>query len=282
MKDINLSFFNTAKYKLVLSLSMSVFFYLFLTFFLPFGVDNYNPFHEYTLAFLLEIFYFFGVVLSFSLLNEFLLRPLFIRKATRRGIVLWSLWTVILLSTAVFFTYNILGNWHDFHLKSYLGFIVNCTSVFIFPIVGTFFFFRYRSLQQHIDHILTNKEEPITGSELITFNGQGSKDQITLSVSSFLYGRAQDNYVELYYLKQQKPVKFLIRASLGKLSESIEHAAIARCHRSYMVNLFHVNEVSGSRTEINLFLDPLENPVPVSRSYRETIMNRLRVLKNFD
>ena len=282
MQTSELSFYNSRPFKVTLCLVVSVFFYVFLVFFLPFGVDNYNPAHQYTLSFLLEIFYFFITTLLALLLNEFLLRPLILKKVTLKSIIAWSLWTFLLLSSLIFLTYNLLGNWHDYSLKSYLGFLVNCTSVLVFPVVGTFFFFRYRSLQRRMDHILTSKEDLGSSDQLITFTGQGSKDQISLSSAIFLYGKAQDNYVELYYLEQEKLSKFLLRTSLSKLIASIDHPAIIRCHRSYMVNLLRVQAIKGGRNDIQLYLDAFDTAIPVSKSHREAVIQELRTLKQFD
>mgnify|MGYP002335652397 CR=1 FL=1 len=259
---------------------MAIFFYVFLVFFLPFGVDNYNPRHQYTLAFLLEIFYFFVVVLSFSLANEFLLRPLFVKEASAKSISIWTLWSFILLGTLIFFTYNYLGNWHDFRIKSYFGFIGNCGSVLIFPTLGTFFVFRYRSLQDRMHHILSSKKE-FGGHELIQFRGQGNKDHITLASSIFLYGQAQDNYVELYYRKDEQLNKFLMRTSLSKLIASINHPSIVRCHRSYLVNLPQVEAIKGGTNDLELHLRATDIAVPVSKSYREEVITQLKSLMDF-
>ena len=281
MQKNDLSFYNTTRYKLLLCICIGLFFYLFLIFFLPFGIDNYNPNHEYTLAFLLEISKFAAGILVLSVINEIVLRPLFIKRASLKAVVLWSLWTMVLLSSLTFYIYNYLGNWHDYSVQSYLGFLINTSSVLLFPIIGVFFFFRYRSLQYEIEHFLTTKENNIDAEQLISFKGQGTKDQITLKASSFLYGRAQDNYVELYYLEQQQLKKFLIRSSLQKLIDTISFKPISRCHRSFIANLLQVKSVKGANHEMTLFLDPFDTMVPVSKSYKELIMKRLRELKNF-
>ena len=118
MPTTDYSFFHTRKYRLSLCLSIALFFYFFMIFFLPFGVDNYNPQHEYTLKFLLEIFYFTAVIFLFLLFNEFVLHPLLFQKTSVQAIIRWTLWTFLLLSTVIFFTYNFLGNWHDFRLST--------------------------------------------------------------------------------------------------------------------------------------------------------------------
>jgi len=281
MEKNSFSFYNTSKYKISLSFSISIFFFFFIIFFLPFGVNNYNPNHQYTFHFFLEIFYFFVPLLTFSLFNEIILRPIVFKKATFKKIILWSIWTLFILSTVIFITYNLLGNWHDFRLSSYLEFLIQVPVVLLFPLLGTFFFFRFRSLQYQIEHILTTKERFLDENQLIEFNGQGSKDQITLSLGNFLYGKSQDNYVELYYLENKQLKKILIRSSLSNLSKSINNIVIVRCHRSYMVNLLQVTAVKGGNHEMTLDIDHFDATVPVSKSYQDSTLENLHEIKNF-
>jgi len=281
MKNNNFSFYDTSKYKISLSFSLSIFFYFFIIFFLPFGVGNYNPNHQYTLGFFLEIFLFFVPLLAFSLFNEFLLRPLILKKTSFKKIIIWNIWVLFLLSTVLFITYNILGNWHDFKLNSYIEFLIQVSVVLLFPLVGVFFFFRYRSLQCQIEHILTTKEIFLGENQLIEFKGQGSKDQITLSLINFLYGKSQDNYVELYYLEKEQLKKFLIRSPISNLSKSINNLVIVRCHRSYIVNLLQVTAVKGGNHEITLNIDSFDSIIPVSKSYQDSTLETLHKIKNF-
>lgn len=281
MNQSDLSFYRTKQYKIVLSLSLAIFFYSFLIFFLPFGVDNYNPNHQYTSEFLFEISKFSAGILLLSLVNEFILRPVLVKSVSLKNIIGWSIWTLILLSSLTYVIYNYLGNWHDHSLTSYAGFIVNTSAVLIFPMVGVFFLYRYRTLQYKMEHILTTKDRFIDINQLINFVGQGAKDQITLSLSNFLYGKAQNNYVELYYLEQDELKKFLIRSSLQNLLDGIQSKAIVRTHRSYIANLLHVNAIKGARQEMTVFLDPIDILVPVSKSYRTEMLHLLKELKNF-
>lgn len=277
----NFLFYNTLKYKVVLSFTLAIFFYCFIIFFLPFGVNNYDPNHQYTFNFLFEIFYFFLPLLAFSLLNEIVLRPFVLKKVSFRRIILWSFWTLFFLSTVIFITYNILGEWHDFTLNSYLEFLIQVPLVLLFPIVGVFFFFRYQSLQNQIEQILTSKETMLDEQQLLEFKGQGSKDRITLSLSNFLYGKSQDNYVELYFLENGELKKFLIRSSLNNLLVSVHSEVIVRCHRSYFINLLHVSAVKGGNYEMTLHIDTKDTVIPVSKSYRESTLKHLHKVKNF-
>ena len=82
--------------------------------------------------------------------------------------------------------------------------LIQVSVVLSFPIMATYFVFRYKTLQQQIEYILTTKKAFIDSNQLIAFKGQGSNDQITLSLTNFLYGKSQDNYVELYYIEKEQ------------------------------------------------------------------------------
>ncbi|WP_224484748.1 LytTR family DNA-binding domain-containing protein [Robertkochia aurantiaca] len=276
MKKNDLSFFSSKAYKLTLCFSLAIFFYLFIVFFLPFGVDNYDPDHKYTTEFLLEMLYFFIILLLTCAANEFLLKPLIIRSNSPKNVILWSLWTLFFLSTAVYFTYNFLGNWHDFHLSSYFEFLRDCPAVLIFPLIAVFFFFRYRSLQDRVNYILKEQHNYKDSERLLTFIGSGSKDRISLAASRFLYGRAQNNYIELFYIEKNEKQKFVIRATLGQLVTSLNDPAIRRCHRSFMVNLEQVRTIKGNHQNMRLILAPFDSEVPVSPSYTADIMSLLK------
>lgn len=281
MDKTNFSFYNTRKYKVSLSIVLAVFFYFFIVFFLPFGVNNYNPNHQYSSEFFLEMFYLIFPVFICSLVNESVIRPLILKQLTLKKIIAWKIWVLIFLSSIVFIGYNYLGNWHDLRLSSYLEFLIQVSVVLLFPLLGVFFFFRYRTLQFQIEHILTTKERFLNENQLIEFKGQGSKDQITLSLGNFLYGKSQDNYVELYYLENEQLKKFLIRSSLQKLTKSINTFAIVRCQRSYMVNLLQVASVKGGNQELTLHIDHFNTTIPVSKSYVSSTLETLHEIKNF-
>lgn len=281
MNSPDLSFYNSIRYKVALSVVISIFFYAFMIIFLPFGVSNYNPNHEYTAEFLIAIGIFMVVTFVVSLLNELLLRPFIFKAVTFRNIVLWSIWTFILLGLVNFFVYNIQGNWHDFHLWSAFMFVINCASITIFPVVGTFFYFRYQALREKFHHELNNRDSRTDPDQLISFSGQGVNDQITLSLADFIYGQAQDNYVELHFILNNNPAKKLIRASLSQLAGDTAGTGIIRCHRSYLVNLYHVRAITGNSSGYKLTVNHIDVPLPVSKSYQEETMTYLRQVKNF-
>ena len=184
-------FYHSSVYKLVLSFVNGIFLYVFLLVFLPFGVSNYDPNHEYTLEFLLEIGHFVPLVIFLTLFNEFAIKPIFKGRSSLKFIIGWTIWSFILLGSAVFLLYNFLGNWHDWRWSSFPGFVIDVSAVLLFPIAGTFFFFRYKKLQEEYDEVLTKAEGGSDLKEMIHFSGEGVKDNISISVQDFLFARMQ-------------------------------------------------------------------------------------------
>lgn len=280
MSYVDLHFYIERDYKLALTFSIASFFYVFVLFFLPFGVNNYDPNHHYTFSFFLEIFFLVVIIGVFTFLNEFYIKPFVVKTVSVKIIILWTLWTFVLLSTATFFAYNLLGNWHDLKLSSFLSFIPNCSSVFIFPTAGVFFYFRQKNLEEKIEEVYYLIEKPKLVEQLVTFSGQGMNDQISLTLSNFLYGMAQDNYVQLYYKKDSEIKRFLIRSSLTKLLSTIKNPSIIRCHRSYIVNLQKVETVRGGLNDLHITITNSKLEIPVSKTYREAALKGLKDIRN--
>lgn len=274
------SFFQERAYKWTQTLSMGVFLYLFLIAFLPFGVSNYNPNHEYTGSFLLEISIFGLITLLASVWNEFFLKRLLPQPIRLPHIIGWSLWTTLSVGVVLFITYNYLGNWHDWTFKSGIKFVLEVSMVFIFPIAGTFIYFNYQSLKSKYDAILTSESEVDT-RQLIKLTGQGTHDQLAVAADDFLYARAQDNYVELHFLRNGTNQSELFREKLSGLLAQVDDDFIIRCHRSYLVNLLAVTSIKGRSSDLKLFLKNTDQPLPVSKTYLEDTMAGLKRHKHF-
>ncbi|TNE47499.1 MAG: LytTR family transcriptional regulator [Bacteroidetes bacterium] len=280
MQTRTITFIHSPRFKLTLSLSQGFFSGLFMLVFLPFGINNYDPHHSYTWLFIGVICQLMGVIAASSLLLEFLIKPLFHSVASLTFAILWTLASYIPMSQACFLFYNYLGNWHDFRLSSAVEFYFNCLSVFLFPTVGVFVYFNYAQLRSAYQSVLTNIESQIAPEDLLTFRGQGANGQLTVAIDKFFYAQAQDNYVELKYLHQGKVAKFLMRASISKLAETVK-SPVVRTHRSFLVNLYQVKMIRGNDADTRLSLEQISEEIPVSKTYRTQVMQELRKLKNF-
>ncbi|MFC5271122.1 LytTR family transcriptional regulator DNA-binding domain-containing protein [Adhaeribacter terreus] len=110
-------------------------------------------------------------------------------------------------------------------------------------------------------------EIPVTAApQTFTFTSESGTEQITLTVSQFLFAMAADNYIELHYLENGQTRKNLIRSSLTRLEETIKaNPKLVRCHRAYLVNLEQVTNFSGNAQGLKLELFNTPESIPVSR-----------------
>jgi DNA-binding LytR/AlgR family response regulator len=89
---------------------------------------------------------------------------------------------------------------------------------------------------------------------------------VKIKLADLLYVEAENNYISLVTAEK----KFLLRLSLGQLLEKINYKALARIHRSYVVNINAIQSFSDQEVTIN------NHQLPIGRNYKEDF------LKNFD
>ena len=97
-------------------------------------------------------------------------------------------------------------------------------------------------------------------------------DEFNLAIEDFLFAKSDDNYVEIYFLNDKIVSRKIVRNTLKNVySLFAEHKEIFKCHRSYIVNLKHVQRISGNAQGYKLHLQESGEIIPVSRSLNETV-----------
>jgi len=206
--------------------------------------------------------------------NEFLLRPLVPRHLTRRRLFGWLAWTYLLLATAMFLFYNWLGEWHDFHWSSYLGFFRDVSLLVSLPVAGFLFYIRHEWLKsEYVQLQAIHLAGP--AARLVHFSSDNGKDQVAVALDDLLYLESQDNYVAVTWVEGGARRASLIRTSLKRLEEILNEPLLMRCHRSFMVNLARVRGCRGNRHGLQLTLEGADRPVPVSRAWTGPILEKL-------
>ena len=127
------------------------FVFLFLLFFQPFGVNNYNTKETITLEFFLAILFMWLVISLLLAINEFFIFPIVVKHPTRGKMLGWIIWSMVWLSSGVFLFYNYLGEWHDFRLSSYFEFLGNIAALSLFPLGGLFLYLKIRELRKALE-----------------------------------------------------------------------------------------------------------------------------------
>lgn len=263
------------KEKAYFILLSSTYTYLFLVFFQPFGINNYDPQERITFLFLLLVLSMVVFGLLLMSIIEFLVWPRLPKIID--NVLLWICIHLIWLSSGIFIYYNFLGGWHDFTWSSYFEFGRTVSVLWIVPFILLLIYKQYTSLQETLESVHNFKNNLKEDNELITIKADNEKYQVTISLKHLLYIENEDNYVAIYYLSNNIVSKTLLRKTLKNIQKEINHPALVRCHRSLIINQFHLQTAHGNRNKLTLQLNHVQRQLPVSRQYINDIYSLLNI-----
>ena len=89
---------------------------------------------------------------------------------------------------------------------------------------------------------------------------------IKIMIDDILYFEADRNYCKIF----SKNKECLLVMTLKEIDEKLPEDRFLRIHRSYIVNLSHVDEVAGSHVVIG------KKAIPMSKNLRSELLNRLQ------
>ena len=267
------------KYNLKLIFNTSIGIFLFLLFFQPFTAKFENPTN-------LIIFFagFGGIVFILNSLTLIGLPAIF-PKALKIG--KWEVGPPFLLnalivalnSVAFPFYLRFVGRTPiTFHIVIEIILII-LSSVIILRLIYIIKFQR-----QHIDtlkNILSERktEEKNESLENIKLLSENKTEKVKLNNNDLFYIKASDNYVEVYFMKNNTIQKKLLRNTLKNIESQLSvYNNFIRCHRTFLVNLNHIDRLGKNYKGSYLKILDIEEEIPVSRHYllkvQETLNNR--------
>lgn len=91
---------------------------------------------------------------------------------------------------------------------------------------------------------------------------------IKVLIADILYLEADRNYCRIY----TKSRDYLLVCTLKNLEEKLPETHFVRIHRSYVVNLSHIDEVSNSHIAIS------RKVIPISKNLRQELLRRLQTI----
>lgn len=133
------------------------------------------------------------------------------------------------------------------------------------------------SLQEEM--IITSAmEKPIGNSEII-IEADNEKDNLAIPVNSFLAATSADNYIRIFYRRNDQLKTSMLRTTLKKLEENASpFPELFRCHRTAIVNITAVESLTGSAQGYRLKLANLTEEIPVSRNLNQVIKEKLAAI----
>lgn len=120
------------------------------------------------------------------------------------------------------------------------------------------------------------KERDQVDETLIRFYDIYKKPKLLIAVSSILYIKADENYVNIVYMDGGRISKYSLRASMTSIEENCVKHGLVRCQRSYFVNPKHVAVLRKDGGSVFADLDADGAPsIPVSKRYYDKLSNLL-------
>ncbi len=262
------------------SVTVSLFVYLFLLVFQPFGIDHIQ------LNTPLFLSGYMVITLFVLLINYFIAFSLFSKFFNPET------WTVgkMLLMTSIEIVVIALLNWfYTGYFSEYVSTDISLFKFFIYTVsLGIltlilvvlasehYLKLRNRKLAKHLTGQIRHKP---TGTEkLLRFVSDNKNEGFTITSIQLLCIKAEGNYCKVFYVDNELLRDRLIRTSLTKLEKSFsDNPQIIRCHKSYIVNLEKVKNVSGNARNYTFRFEYLDFVVPVSRNFPKHIIGNLKV-----
>ena len=183
----------------------------------------------------------------------------FIQKLIYKKIAKWSLWMELISYCCFYAVYTILS--YAYYRTDLIYGTYGLSEFFVKIILKSAFIFVPIMIlaRKYLIKILPDKEERLV------IQGENKLDVLNIKKSQLIAISNAQNYVEIFYLQDNKLSVKLIRSSLKKLSNDFDF--LVQIHRSHLINPTHFHSWKNSKT---IILTQLE--LPVSKSYKSALL----------
>ncbi len=248
--------------------------FIFLWVFEPFGLYNLTTIPDKILAIGLYV----GIGLLLMIFQVFPLQNLLIRKYTLGITILWLMLSFFVIGTSSSIINSILYNEGRFN---FLGFIyfqgiilsINIIPVSIFVLIHYSLTLRRRlRVASNINDTLNTRDEKSENIQELVIKSENKNEAFSLSIDSLLYITTQDNYIDIYYYKNNNIEHKLIRYSLANFEgDNRSNKNVFRCHKSFIVNKGKIESISGNAAGYRIKLFDCNMLIPVSRKWNKSL-----------
>lgn len=235
---------------------------LFMNLYLPFSVDRWYNNETVPLFIILSSFGLIGMAVL--MISQLVIREILkIRAVKIYGIILWFLVELALLTVTMYLIYGTAGLQGEDRINEIFLSFKYTLLVIIIPYAGVLFYLYSTQQGENIDTLLT------AANHLVNILDENGELHMAVDLEQILYLRSADNYVAVYFFKDGKVKKELVRTSLKRLETELDEFPIRRCHRSFMVNMKKISVSMKSNQGLSLALkDYSDESIPVSKNYK--------------
>lgn len=240
-----------------------IFVILFMNLYLPFNVSRWYVNEKIPLFFILSSFGIIGMIVL--AVSQLYIRDLFrISSLKMYGVILWFIVELLLLTITMYFIYGDTALEGSDRIAEIVLTFKYTILILIIPYTGVLL---YLFATQKGDYM----DMPIdTGNHLVKILDENDALHIAIDLDQILFMKSADNYVAVFYQKDDKVKKELVRTTMKKLEGELKEFPIRRCHRSYMVNIKKISISEKSQQGLTLTLKEYSNEaIPVSKNYKQ-------------
>lgn len=251
--------------KVIFFISVGVFVFLFL--FQPLQINELANRDKYFLVFGLGVITFLSLSLNLLILPSLFPKILNGSAWNVKKEIFWDIWILFTVSFGYFLYYKALGI-----MEFGFSMIITLILIAIVPISVLIVLNRHRLLRSHLKSAnelnVKLKEYKSIPDRLVHFVSDYQKDNLSIKVSFILFVRSANNYIEVFWKEDQEVKNQMVRLSLTKAEEMLkDFKFIFKCHRSFMINVNHIDKIEGSTQGYRLYFEKVDFPVPVSKIY---------------
>ena len=251
---------------------------LIFFFFKPFGLEEVTTSTIFGFGLAVFLSALFNISISLSVVRTFINEEKWcVWKEIIRVLIYLFINIIVII---LFASYNFEINLSSFTILKFVGVTIFLSIIPLsLRVVSVNNWLLKKKLQEaeHLSEILKDKKLE-NANTIIQLKSNIVNDIVETNNEELQFIEADKNYIAITELKNGEPKKKLLRLSIVKALEQIEGENIVRCHRSFIVNLKAVTSVTGNSQGLKLVLSENIQPIPVSRSYKKEITDKLSSL----
>ena len=175
-------------------------------------------------------------------------------------------------------------NFPESYLLGFLQFQLYTLAVGIFPVIVIVILNYNKRLRTNLelagkmDRELKEHEKALPGeANNISIPAENKKDSLQVSLNDLLFLQSEGNYISIFYKNEKGIRRYVLRNTLKNIEKELGSyfPPLSKTHRSYIVNLDLVEQIKGNSQGLQLFLPQLDEFIPVSRAYIDSIRKRI-------
>lgn len=269
MKTIARTFYSLPV-SLLFFTAVPLFYFLFILAYQPFGIEVFlaADHRRYTLNLIIASLCVLGVMLLSRLLLFLLRRRIDLNWPLY---VLWCTGEVV--ASGLFISIPLGIGWAA--SKTYFTVMSLCVlytaGILVYPLA-----LLSMGVQLYVIDQRSGRVAPVDEKKLIRFHDDKKRLKLVVASEAVLYIGAEDNYVHIVHLDNDRVRDFVLRSSMRALEDLLQRHGLVRCHRSFFINPERVEILR--KDENGYFQACLDRegltPIPVSKRYYDALAQK--------